>query len=232
MSSSETSDDEIELDLDIEFADITPIPIKEEDDAVMKIAYTEQYSKAMDYFRAVSRAGEISDRALKLCSLIIQYNPAHYTIWNYRQKLVRGAYEDEFQFTAKLAKRHPKSYQIWHHRQYIVKNSGIYQQEMQFINTMLESDAKNYHAWTYRQWLVETYELWDEDLGHVNLLIDQDLRNNSAWNQRYWLFCKRNLCFESEVQYALDQIKKAPRNESSWNYLKGFVHANSQDREG
>lgn len=38
-------------------------------------------SLVMDYFRAISRKEEYSERALKLTSEIISYNPAHYTIW-------------------------------------------------------------------------------------------------------------------------------------------------------
>lgn len=36
---------------------------------------------AMDHFRAISAAGERSERALELTETIIRMNPAHYTIW-------------------------------------------------------------------------------------------------------------------------------------------------------
>jgi hypothetical protein len=36
---------------------------------------------AMDYFRAIVKAGERSQRGLELTDHLIQLNPAHYTVW-------------------------------------------------------------------------------------------------------------------------------------------------------
>ena len=35
----------------------------------------------MDYFRAVIRANEKSERVLQLTQDILERNPAHYTVW-------------------------------------------------------------------------------------------------------------------------------------------------------
>ena len=62
--------------------DIVPIP---QDDGgpnpLAAIAYTEEYSEAMSYLRAVMGIDEKSDRVLGLTEHIIQMNPAHYTVW-------------------------------------------------------------------------------------------------------------------------------------------------------
>jgi protein farnesyltransferase/geranylgeranyltransferase type-1 subunit alpha len=64
------------------WADIEPLP---QDDGglhpLAAIAYTEEYSQAMGYLRAVMAKNEFSDRVLALTEHIISMNPAHYTVW-------------------------------------------------------------------------------------------------------------------------------------------------------
>ena len=65
-----------------EWVDVVPIP---QDDGcanpLAAIAYSEQYSEAMSYLRAVMASSERSKRVLKLTEDIIKMNPAHYTVW-------------------------------------------------------------------------------------------------------------------------------------------------------
>lgn len=65
-----------------EWEDIIPIP---QDDGgpnpLAVITYTEDYSEAMSYLRAVMAKDEKSDRVLGLTEDIIKKNPAHYTVW-------------------------------------------------------------------------------------------------------------------------------------------------------
>ena len=65
-----------------DWEDIVPIP---QDDGgpnpLAAIAYTEEFSEAMSYLRAVMGMDEKSDRVLGLTEHIIQMNPAHYTVW-------------------------------------------------------------------------------------------------------------------------------------------------------
>ena len=60
------------------------IPIAQDDggpNPLAVIAYTERYSEAMSYLRAVMAQDEKSDRVLDLIEDIINMNPAHYTVW-------------------------------------------------------------------------------------------------------------------------------------------------------
>ena len=60
------------------------IPISQDDggpNPLAAIAYTDEYSEAMSYLRAVMAKDEKSDRALALTADIIGMNPAHYTVW-------------------------------------------------------------------------------------------------------------------------------------------------------
>lgn len=65
-----------------EWADIVPIP---QDDGpgqpLAAITYTDDYTEAMSYLRAVMANNEMSKRALELTEDIISMNPAHYTVW-------------------------------------------------------------------------------------------------------------------------------------------------------
>lgn len=65
-----------------DWADIIPIP---QDDGgpnpLAAIAYSEDYSEAMSYLRAVMAKDEKSVRVLLLTEDIISMNPAHYTVW-------------------------------------------------------------------------------------------------------------------------------------------------------
>ena len=38
-------------------------------------------STAMDYFRAICRTQEQSERALQLTKIVIELNSSHYTVW-------------------------------------------------------------------------------------------------------------------------------------------------------
>lgn len=62
--------------------DVIPVP---QDDGgphpLAAIAYTEEYSEAMSYLRALMANDEKSERALELTRDIIGMNPAHYTVW-------------------------------------------------------------------------------------------------------------------------------------------------------
>jgi protein farnesyltransferase/geranylgeranyltransferase type-1 subunit alpha len=62
--------------------DIEPLP---QDDGglhpLAAIAYTEEYSEAMGYLRAVMAKNEFSERVMGLTEHIISMNPAHYTVW-------------------------------------------------------------------------------------------------------------------------------------------------------
>jgi protein farnesyltransferase/geranylgeranyltransferase type-1 subunit alpha len=97
---------------------------------------------------------------------------------------------------------------------------------------MMQKDTKNYHVWCYRQWAVKRFNLWDDvsELEYVEKLLTQDIRNNSAWNHRWYLVFGRprgeplanKEVVLREVSFAQDIIRKAPQNESPWNYLRAL----------
>ncbi|KAF2630661.1 farnesyltransferas-like protein [Macroventuria anomochaeta] len=218
--------------------DVEPLP---QDDGGMHplaaIAYTEEYSEAMGYLRAVMASNEFSERVLGLTEHIISMNPAHYTVWLYRAKTISELgkpLQDEIEWLNPTALKHLKNYQIWHHRQTIIDALGSPEGEAEFVSQMLEKDEKNYHVWSYRQWLVKRFDLFDnlEELQWTESMIDADVRNNSAWNHRYYLViggreghAPSEEVTKREIEYTKEAIRKASQNQSPWNYLKGILRA-------
>lgn len=158
---------------------------------------------AVSYLRAVMAAEESSPRCLRLTDLVISMNPAHYTVWLYRFKIIstlRLSIPDEIKWLDEVAMNNLKNYQIWHHRQLLMDYyypmiftddedvKKLAKSETDFIATMLAEDTKNYHVWSYRQYLVEKLGLWTpSELGTTQSMIEDDVRNNSAWSHRFFV---------------------------------------------
>ncbi|KAK1718388.1 farnesyltransferase [Colletotrichum lupini] len=188
---------------DPEWDDVMPIPAEEPEGALATIAYPEDYAEVMSYLRAVMVSEEYSPRCLRLTEHVISMNPAHYTVWLYRFKIVRALetpLADEIEWLNEVSLEHIKNYQIWHHRQLLldhyyegikatpdeVKRFG--RSETEFLTRMLEEDTKNYHVWSYRQYLVRKLGLWNmQELLSTQNWIEEDVRNNSAWSHRFFL---------------------------------------------
>lgn len=70
----------------------------------------------MDYFRAVTSTNEKSLRVLSLIQDIIEMNPAHYTVWNYRQEVLfalNSDLEEELNYIDEIIDEQAKNYQVW-----------------------------------------------------------------------------------------------------------------------
>jgi protein farnesyltransferase/geranylgeranyltransferase type-1 subunit alpha len=222
---------------DPSWADIEPLPTDEGGaNPLAAIAYSEEYGEAMSYLRAIMAADESSLRALDLTKHLIGLNPAHYTVWLYRARVLFALQCDlaeELEWLNDIALAHQKNYQIWHHRNQIVDKRDACDGETGFIAHMFDLDAKNYHVWSYRQWLVQRFNLWDEgELEFTEAMLRKDVRNNSAWNHRWFVINGREVdgisgvtdrnIREREVEFTKAALALAPQNRSAWNYLRGI----------
>jgi len=213
-----------------EWKDVNPIYLNDAETAVVNIAYSDRFREVFAYFRAILNSGEKSDRVLLLTTEAAWLNPANYTLWQYRRAVLQELKKDfheELKFVSELIEEHPKNYQLWHHRRVIIETIRDASKELDFTAHMLRDDAKNYHAWQHRQWVVKEFNFWEKELDFVNKAIADDLRNNSAWNYRYFVVSSTTgytpEMLENETRLCMELIRKAPHNESAWNYLSGIL---------
>lgn len=171
---------------------------------------------------------------MRLTKDVIDANPANYTAWHFRRKVLEALTADlyqELRYVEAMALENPKNYQIWHHRREICMMLRDGSQEKAFSARAIEGDAKNYHAWAHRQWAIRTFQLWDGELAYIDALLVQDIRNNSAWNERFFVVKHTTPMGredrQREIDYAFAKITIAPHNESPWNYVRGML----QDHE-
>jgi len=221
-----------------EWSDIEPIPQYDEKmPKLVNIHYEKEYSDAMDCFRAIVKKNELSERALEITEFLVNYNPAHYYVWKYRQDILlqlKYDLKEELEKMEEAALETMKCYQIWRHRQVLVDALNDPCEEMEFLKEVFACDAKNYHTWAYRQWLMSRFNLFDNsELEYIDQLLSEDIRNNSAWNQRMFFFNNRpgilsDVEAENEINYAIEKIKILPNNKCPWVYLKGIIKLNEK----
>ncbi|KAF7325342.1 hypothetical protein MVEN_02634900 [Mycena venus] len=204
-----------------EWADVVPIPQYEKANPLAPILYSEEYKDATDYFRAVVKAGEKSERVLQLTEHVIRLNPAHYSAWQYRYETVvdiQWPLESEIALMDELADRYLKTYQVWHHRRLILVLSKKAKEELAFIAKILQKDEKNYHTWAHRQWVPRVLQRGRVRGTTVSLSSsNQGVREGEEDRQRV---------VRRELIYTKQNISLAPNNASAWNYLRGVLDFN------
>ncbi|KAJ3429444.1 protein farnesyltransferase/geranylgeranyltransferase type-1 subunit alpha [Anaeramoeba flamelloides] len=214
-----------------EWEDVVPITQKDGPKPPCVVNYSDQYKETMNYFRAVLRSEEISERALKLSKELLMISPSYTVAYEFRRNCLfalNGNLKNELFLIEKLLDRLPKNYQLWHHRMKCVEKLNDYSNEMDFLARMMLGDAKNYHVWVYRIWLVKHFQLWDNELEFIEGELEKDHLNNSFWNYRYYVVTKSKTIpletiYEQEFEFVFGHITKSVNNESPWVYIMNFI---------
>lgn len=199
----------------------------------------------MGEFWRAREAGEQSERLLQLTTRIIDTCEGHYTVWQYRRRLVDVLHVDlhgELAFVRQYTVERPKNYQLWRHREAIIarllesRDEGnlrpFIEAEREDLCLVLMDEPKNYHAWQYRQWLTRQVPaaMVDGELEFTKDMLLADPFNNSAWNHRFFIlnFLKANngtaakLHWDGEVELISRLLRPAEdahiENQSILNY--------------
>ncbi|KAF9101557.1 CAAX geranylgeranyltransferase alpha subunit [Mortierella sp. AM989] len=217
------SEDEVPFYEKPEWADVVPIPQDDGPNPLVPIAYTKESSldsTTLDYFRAICRSEEQSERALELTKIVIELSPSHYTVWHYRQKLLKALNKDlskELEWIQWMIIEHPKSYQIWHHRQVIVEriSSALLHASSDSATT---TSTVPYHDLSESQQKASRDAVKIE-LQFIGQALAEDSKNYHAWSYRQWVLAHfgQGPWWEEELIYVDDLLTIDIRNNSAWN---------------
>jgi protein farnesyltransferase/geranylgeranyltransferase type-1 subunit alpha len=126
------------------WSDVTPIPqithepnIPDPGPALATIAYSDRYTEAMEYLRGVMATGVGGERVLSLTEDVILMNPAHYTVWGLRMKVLRGMWGVDSENVVEEVDEEEKEKRIV---------EGV-QRELNWLEGISEKNLKNYQIW-------------------------------------------------------------------------------------
>ena len=93
-----------------------------------KTSISVEFVEVYDYMRAILHSEEKSIRAFHLTERAARLNPANYTVWFYRRKIIRHLNLDlneELRFLDEMIEMNPKNYQVWFHRQKVCSRTKV-----------------------------------------------------------------------------------------------------------
>ena len=225
----------ISLDSFLEqWGDYSPVPQFSDNVQILKIKYSKQDRKLLDFFRGVLLSKEISFRVYKLTTLVINDFPSNYVAWVLRRQCINEVKEidpyQELNWLDKKMVENQKNYQIWHHRKLLIEKLNDASHEKRVLDEVFEFEPKNFHAWSHRIWMIRRFNNIEGEFDFIENMLKNDVKNNSVWNYRFFLilFTNNNKLdkniVEQEIKYALEKIKLCPINECPYCYIRGYIN--------
>lgn len=208
------------------FADVERVAAPQDPSKPFYVKYSEQYDALMSIFRGLMDAGEKSQRALEVVTVLNKKIPSNPTAWWYREQIIKEIGYDittEIEFVNSRLMKQPKPYQLWNHRQWLMENTEEPPDETEFFGEILDVDEKNFHAWSYFCWFADHFKKWDWLFEQTKNRVCHDPENNSAWSARFRALQNGNLDAKEDLEFALNMLRLWPRSESTCNYIRGLL---------
>lgn len=124
--------------------------------------------------------------------------------------------------------RDAKNYHVWSYRQWLVRRFELWDQgELEVTERMLDEDVRNNSVWSHRFFLVN-----GRDSDGVEAASASDAAGvngnghgeEKAEDKRARIGVKDKSIRDREISLAQEAARKAPQNQSPWNYLRGTLN--------
>lgn len=211
------------------YKDLEPWPMPEQIPGFFEVEYSDHYKQMMGYLMTMFDKREVSQRALDLCNEALNTLPAQYIVWYYKFFILEKLGYDPKEINdslCSLIRRAPKIYQSWFYLQWLYERHGEKFDPFPLINDVLSDDPKNFHSWSFLVWYANTFNQHQKVYDLATKYINEDERNNSAWNIRKTMGDILGVSPETELDDAINSLRKISKNEASRNFAYAMCDKN------
>ncbi|KAN0064800.1 CAAX geranylgeranyltransferase alpha subunit [Thecaphora frezii] len=233
------------------WSDIKPTYQQEASNPLCPILYKPDYSAAMHLYRSLVAGTtatapaqlELSPRALALTEHLVRINPSHYSVWQYRAKiLIEGTpYDnDDHDVEQDRQQRHdqPSSSATGPHSE-DEKRKHILRKELEFLDQLANENMKSYQVWQHRRLIVSALGDPSLELAFIASNLEKDSKNYHTWAYRQWVLAHFGgleprpsqaaaaagpgagafpQLWDGELEYTEKLLVEDVRNNSAWNH--------------
>ncbi|ANB11958.1 bifunctional protein farnesyltransferase/protein geranylgeranyltransferase [Sugiyamaella lignohabitans] len=234
-----------------DWSDLKAIPQNDGGKPLAPISYNAEYVAAMNLLRGVMAVEEYSERALALTAEVIEMNPAHYTVWEYRSRILKSIGKDIVPKDKRLVPDgdedfdivdfadwlnatsldNPKNYQVWNYRQLLepVRSDNpeskiFYLMELELVRDVISDDTKNFHAWSHLKWVVNRVSERYEESGGSSTISKADSDDKAQEKTAEESDFTEVFSLKGQLKFSDLFIEEDVYNNSAWSY-RYFVHS-------